>query len=387
MLSGPINLMWMPRRGGARRKGDVEGGPPASDGEALEAVLRMAEAVPEGVLVVDGEGRIRAANAAACDILGSACAPDACDLLGQTLLEATHLMAVVDLNDRLRSGGDTGDEIDVRTVGPRERVLRVRGVLLPGGGDTLLVLEDRTEVERLRTVRTEFVANVSHELRTPLASIRATAETLLDGAAGDPDVAPRFLETILREADRLVRLSEDLLELAQAESTERERTPFDLSALVADVAARLAAQAERGGVSVRVAPAPHVVLAADEHEISQVLFNLLDNAIKYTPSGGTVTVEIRPDAERVAVSVADTGIGILSEDLPRIFERFWRADRARRFRSGEGTGGTRGTGLGLSIVKHIVEAHGGTVQAESELNRGSRFTITLPLETGMRDEG
>ena len=353
-----------------------EGGAPA--GDAWSRTLRLAEALSEGVLLVERTGRIRGANAAACRLLDAPYPPAEGELLGQTLLEATHSRAIADLNARALAEGAAG-EIETRTVGPVERALRVRAVPEPGGAGSLVVLEDCTELLRLRTVRTEFVANVSHELRTPLASIRATAETLLDGAGGDPQIAPVFLETILREADRLVRLSEDLLELSRAESTGRERTRFDLAFLAADVAARLAAQAEKGGVQVSLAPLPPVLIDADRDEIAQVLFNLLDNAIKYTPSGGRVTVSLQRRDAVAALTVADTGIGILSQDLPRIFERFWRADRARRFRSGETAGGTSGTGLGLSIVKHIVEAHGGDVVAESELNRGSRFTVTLPV--------
>jgi two-component system phosphate regulon sensor histidine kinase PhoR len=379
-MPGPLDRVLGALRGAQADEKSVS----AADAEAPPAGARpdrrLAEALSEGVLWVDRAGRIRGANAAACRLLGSPYPPGDGEPLGQTLLEATHSRAIAELNAQALAGGALR-EIETRTLGPVERTLRVRSVPLPEGEEaaSLLVLEDLTELLRLRTVRTEFVANVSHELRTPLASIRATAETLLDGAASDPQMAPRFLETILREVGRLVRLSEDLLDLSRAESTERERARFDLAALVSDVAARLGSQAEKRGVAVTVVPAPPLVIRADRDEIAQVFFNLLDNAIKYTPSGGQVTLSLVRREEAVAVTVADTGIGILSQDLPRIFERFWRADRARRFRSAETGGGTSGTGLGLSIVKHIVEAHGGDVVAESELNRGSRFTVTLPM--------
>jgi two-component system phosphate regulon sensor histidine kinase PhoR len=275
---------------------------------------------------------------------------------------------------------------DVRQVGRKEHLLHVRALPLPSpySGETLFILTDQSELNRLRTVRSEFVANVSHELRTPLASIRATAETLLDGAFADPSYSNRFLETIIREADRLVRLSEDLLELSRAESSQPERARFDLRGLLVEVTSRLLLQADRRGISLTLPPpiAPPVWVDADRSEIDQVLFNLIDNAIKYTPSGGRVllSVEENPEKHQVAIRVADTGIGILSQDLPRIFERFWRADRARRFqKTTEGEGTTGGTGLGLSIVKHIVEAHGGSVTAESELGQGSRFTVLLPV--------
>lgn len=344
----------------------------------------MLDALSEGVVRISETGRVLAVNRAACSLFDiSEYPPPAGRMIGLTVLEATHLRAFSELCTEVQQTGET-KEADIRLVGRSERTLRIRALPIPTNSGTgcLALLDDRTELLKLQTVRTDFVANVSHELRTPLASIRATAETLLDGAIHDEEYSTRFLETIIRESDRLVRLSEDLLELARAESSEREAGRFDIVVLVQEVCARLLSYAERREVSVQV-PAPRypLWLSASRHEIDQVLFNLLDNAIKYTPGGGTVTVtlEERSTERLVAVTVRDTGIGMLSQDLPRIFERFWRADRARRFQSGEGGSGTGGTGLGLSIVKHIVEAHGGTVTAESELGQGSAFTVVLPL--------
>lgn len=395
---GPLNRVWDALlRGGETKNADqnpdaAPAAPPLLSDADLTA--RLADGVFDGILLLDRQGRIRHANAVACQLLGVPYPPPVSgDLIGQTLLEATHVRALSELCAEAETPPGPREEI-VRLVGQRaNRTLHARATRLPPavGGGVLLALRDETELRHLRTVRTEFVANVTHELRTPLASIRATAETLLDGAASDPQAAERFLNTIIREADRLVSLSADLLELSRAESTERDRTRFDLSALATEVAARLLAKAERRQVALRFdpAPPPPVTVNADRSEIDQVLFNLLDNAVKYTPAGGrvTLTVEPRPAAGEVAVIVADTGIGILSQDLPRIFERFWRADRARRFAGGGGSaaeGGensqqTGGTGLGLSIVKHIVEAHKGVVRAESELGQGARFTVTLPL--------
>jgi len=358
-------------------------------GDALaDALLR---AIDASILVVGEDGRIREVNAPACALFGIASfPPPPGDMIGQTVLEATHLRALAELW-RQSVASQTPQEQEIRLVGRQaERTVRARAIPInvrdSGGGRsaavwTLLFLQDQTELARLRTVRTDFVANVSHELRTPLASIRAMAETLQDGAMHDDEAGPRFLTTIIREADRLVSLSEDLLELSRAESKERNRTSFELRALLWDVAARLTAQTERRAIRLTLPPPePLLFLDADRNEIEQVFFNLFDNAIKYTPAGGSVTVTVtgRADAGQVDITVADTGIGILSQDLPRIFERFWRADRARRFQGGDGSGGTGGTGLGLSIVKHIVEAHGGVVRADSELGQGSRFTVTLP---------
>lgn len=358
--------------------------------DSLSAALLLS--VEEAVLVVDTEGRIHSANPSAQEMFRETLPFTPRNMIGQTLLEATHLQALATLC-RAAQTTENQQEEDVRLLGGQaERTVRARAVPLQDAASgensgTVLVLADQTELARLRMVRTEFVANVSHELRTPLASIRAMAETLQDGAMDDPEAGPRFLETIIRETDRLVRLSEDLLDLTRAESTDRDRSRFDLRLLVRNVAARLVAQAERRNVRF-VLPPPDgdaLVVNADQSEIDQVIFNLIDNALKYTPSEGTVTVSLTHDAaEKIAaITVADTGIGILSQDLPRIFERFWRADRARRFQNnaeGEKSGmGIGGTGLGLSIVKHIVEAHGGFVTAESELGQGSRFMVTLPL--------
>lgn len=367
----------------------------ASEGEGNSLAEALAENVSDGVLRVEASGRVAGANRAGCALFGwENYPPPQGEFIGRSLLEATHLKALADLCQAARNDG-TVQEADVRRLGRAEGLLRARAVpidsapLTGAAGDVLLILTDLTELDRLRTVRTEFVANVSHELRTPLASIRATAETLLTGAINDPEYAGKFLETIMRESDRLVRLSEDLLELSRAEAGRRERERFNLRALVAEVASRLLGQAERRGVALQPPSAEGAPLwvYADRSQMDQVFFNLIDNAVKYTPSGGSVTVELAADSARVRVTVADTGIGILSHDLPRIFERFWRADRARKFQSGEGNVGTGGTGLGLSIVKRIIEAHGGTVAAESELGQGSRFTVTLPLSDGTEKDG
>jgi two-component system phosphate regulon sensor histidine kinase PhoR len=371
---------------------DQPANPPAASGSSAPPrdIVVAADALFESVLGIDASGRITNVNAAACDLFGaSSYPPPPGEMIGQTILEATHVRALSDLFDAAMTARATRDT-ELRLVGGRERQVRARVTPIqdtPGGGATL-ALVDQTEVNRLRTVRTDFVSNVSHELRTPLASIRAMAETLLDGALHDPEAGPRFLETIIREADRLVSLSTDLLELSKAEAGKPEPIRFDLSQLLSDVGARVAAHAERRGISLTVQLTPlayAIPVEADRSQIDQVVFNLVDNAIKYTPRGGSVVadVEIGESASGIkeaVLTVSDTGIGILSQDLPRIFERFWRADRARRFQNNEGNvSGAGGTGLGLSIVKHIVEAHGGTVSVESELGQGTRFFVTLPL--------
>ena len=365
--------------------------PDAPDTAPSDPLSVAADAVFEAVLGVDENGRITSANEAACALFGaSSYPPPPGELIGETLLEATHVRALADLLHAALAARETR-ETEVRLVGAKEGQVRARvtpvGASL--GGGALIALVDQTEINRLRTVRTEFVANVSHELRTPLASIRALAETLLDGAMHDPENGSRFLETIIREADRLVNLSSDLLALSKSEGGAPTTIRFDLTQLLSDVGARVAAHAEQRAVHLTIQPTPlshPVPVEADRSQMDQVLFNLLDNAIKYTPRGGNVVADIetlqnqQTGRREAVVTVADTGIGILSQDLPRIFERFWRADRARRFQSADGSAaGIGGTGLGLSIVKHIVEAHGGTVSVESELGQGTRFTAFLPL--------
>ena len=301
-------------------------------------------------------------------------------LVGKTLLEATLSFEIGTLiGEALASGAPQQQEI--RRGEGLGRTLRVRVTLVPqhesvapdlAAPQFLLLLDDVTELRRLETVRRDFVANVSHELRTPLASIRAMAETLQDGALHDSEVANRFVNIIVGEVERLTRILEDLLILSRAESQLPEREPFALTTLVRDVVERLNVQAEKSSLKLTYAGGAAIEVTANRDQIEQVLVNLVDNAIKYTPSGGKITVTTDTSGGMASVHVKDTGIGILSQDVPRLFERFYRVDKARSRQSG-------GTGLGLSIVKHIVEMHGGSVDVQSEYGRGSTFTFSLPI--------
>ncbi|NLI00124.1 MAG: hypothetical protein GX446_11620, partial [Chthonomonadales bacterium] len=264
---------------------------------------------------------------------------------------------------------------EVPRVGPATgsvsvSVAPIRGTSGPVGW--LIVARDVSSVRRLEALRRDFVANVSHELRTPMASIRAMAETLKDGALDDPSVADRFLGTIITEAERLTRISEDLLTLSDAESRPPERAEFSLTQLAELTIRRLEPQAQQSGITLTIQAPDDIRVWANRDQMEQVILNLVDNAVKYTPSGGTVTVSVTTENSNAVLTVTDTGIGILQEHLPRIFERFYRVDKARSRQSG-------GTGLGLSIVKNIVEAHGGRVEAQSEYNRGSVFRIEIPI--------
>ncbi len=338
------------------RTASAEAGRP--DATRWQALL---ETTDDAVMLADSEGRIQLSNSVAASLFGMSS--------GGTLLAHTLSAELEDLY-RMALRRQSGVEREVSLSQPSSRTLHVRITPL-ADGEWLLVLRDLTELRRLERVRRDFVANVSHELRTPLTSIKAMAETLLDGARTDEAVAGRFLQTIMRESDRLVRLSTDLLDLSRVEARGVEKAPIDLAALVADVATRLASQAEKADITLSNTIRQPLIVAADRDEMAQVLVNLLDNAIAYTPRGGSVTLSAQETPDSVTVSVADTGIGILSHDIPRLFERFYRADKARSRASG-------GTGLGLSIVKHIIENHGGAVGVESEYNKGSVFSFTLP---------
>jgi two-component system phosphate regulon sensor histidine kinase PhoR len=252
------------------------------------------------------------------------------------------------------------------------RTFDVRAAPMPGGG-AVAVLRDLTETERVEKTRRDFIANVSHELRTPLTSIQGYTETLLDSASEDDHVRD-FLEIIRKNAARMSRLTEDLLTLARVESGEQR---FEIRTVTPEELLREAVEsfedlAHAQGIVLRIEEVAAGPVKADSEAIHQVLSNLIDNALKYGASGGQISLGARPADQTIEFYVRDLGPGIPSEHLRRLFERFYRVDKARSRESG-------GTGLGLAIAKHIMLAHGGTIRAESELNHGSSFLFTLPL--------
>ena len=237
------------------------------------------------------------------------------------------------------------------------------------------VFYDITELERLDRMRKDFVINVSHELRTPLAAIQGYAETLLDGAIDEPGTNRRFMRILWQNAERLAQLTADLMTLSQIEVSTREFsfTPHAVRELLEQAADSNRAIAEKKSVTIEVTPVPDDLrVECDSGAIHQVLNNLLDNAIKYTPEGGTVTMGAGAAGERVEIHVRDTGVGIPAEHIPRLFERFYRVDKARSRELG-------GTGLGLAIVKHLVIAHLGSVRVESAVGKGSTFYFEFPV--------
>jgi signal transduction histidine kinase len=323
----------------------------------------LIESMSDGVLAANARGEIVSSNTAARRLLGYRD-----DAVLPPLAELFHDKAARDvLRDAL-----AGRDVEQRELDLDDRVLLATARALPDGG-TLLVLRDVTDLRKLEAVRRDFVANVSHELKTPLTSITGYAETLAAEAAPDTP-SGRFAATILTNARRMQRLVDELLDLSRIESGgwRPERRVIELEPAVRDAWLPFAQRAgtQRVAFDVAVNADAHAV-AADPDALRQVFTNLFDNALRHTPPGGRIRVTADLVADSVRVSVEDTGSGIPSEHLPRIFERFYRVDAGRARDQG-------GTGLGLAIVKHLVEAHGGRVEAESALGRGTAIRLTFP---------
>ena len=337
--------------------------------DRLAAVL---DQLSDGVLIADKHGVVQYSNPAAAEVFRSP------DPLGRSVTEVLRNHTLVDAWQRSRQR--SGLETESAEIPGQRQFLQLIVVPDRHAGGSLLLVQDLTRMRRLETVRQDFVSNISHELRTPLASLKALAETLDGGALQDPEAAPRFLKRMVTEVESLAQMAEELLELSAIESGKAEvqltvRDPRELLEVGAD---RLRMQAERAGLALSVQTGQALPqVRVDPRRFDQVLANLIHNAIKFTPPGGKIVLSaevVRDDeaaagSEAVQFSVTDTGQGISAEELPRIFERFYRTDRARR---------KGGTGLGLSIARHIVEAHGGRIWAESTEGRGSTFQFTVP---------
>jgi len=344
--------------------------------ERMEAILR---GMVEGVVVTDLSTRVVLLNARARELLGI---PGVGGELGRPLVELVRDPALQESARELREGAAVVSQ-DVTLGGRGGRLLQLNAARLTGADGHafgfVLVLHDVSELRRLEVIRRDFVANVSHELRTPLTAIKGYAETLLGPAGDDRDTARRFLAVIDRHSERLGRLTDDLLTLSDLElgRTPLRLAPIDLEPAVEDVTQILVERAARTDVRLTadVDPATPPVLA-DGDRLRQVLINLIDNAIKFTPAGGTVTVRAaaakRPGT--VEIAVQDSGIGIPAQDLPRLTERFFRVDKARSRALG-------GTGLGLAIVKHLIQAHGGTLDISSAIGHGTTVLVGLPAAT------
>jgi two-component system phosphate regulon sensor histidine kinase PhoR len=324
----------------------------------------------DAVVATDRESTVTFANAAVADLLGRS--PE--EIVGRPFV---WTMPDAEVIEGLRASRERGESSSHVIERPNRQFLRAIITPIVGGGawSSLVVFHDLTDVKRVEQVRRDFVANVSHELRTPLAAIKSVIETLEGGAAEDPKTARDFLRRADGEVDRLVQMVEELLELSRIESGELSMTrePVNVGAAVQTAAERLRPMAEKGHVTLSSDVAQDLPgVSGDRVSLERAIVNLINNAIKFTPEGGAVRVVARPDAGGVTIEVIDNGAGIEPQDLPRVFERFYKADRARR---------AGGTGLGLAVVKHTVEAHGGRVEAESRLGEGSTFRIWLPAST------
>ena len=331
----------------------------------LSAVLNQ---MTDGVMIVDADGRVQLLNPAAeriFDIKESVG-------MGRSIVEVVRYHQLVDLWRKAKGGERESMTLE---IGPQHLFLQVLVIPLKTAlpGNSMILFQDLTQLRRLETVRRDFISNVSHELRTPLASLKALAETLQEGALEDPPAARRFILRMETEIDNLTQLVNELLELSRIESGKvplsfHRIKPCDL---LKPAFERMTLQAERAGLELSLdclAELPAVF--ADPSRITQVLINLIHNAVKFTPPGGKITVSAYQDREQIVFFVKDTGVGIAKKDLARIFERFYKADRAR-------AGG--GTGLGLSIARHMIESHGGSIWAESEEQVGSTFCFSIPI--------
>jgi two-component system phosphate regulon sensor histidine kinase PhoR len=339
-----------------------------SIGQEREILVAALNSIDDAVVAVDGDAHVVFANTAARQAFSAADTP----IVGNPfvwILPDEHIL------EGLRASRDEQRREKHVLERPGKQYYQVTTAPILEGGTwrTLAVFHDITDVRRVETVRRDFVANVSHELRTPLAAIKSVIETLESGALEDPEVARDFLERADGEVDRLVTMVEELLELSRIESGEApmERQPVDIERVVRDAVSRLGPRAQKQGLelTVRIDDDLPVVIGDAEH-LERVVVNLVQNAIKFTPMGGRVVVEAGARTAGVEVSVADNGEGIFPEDLSRVFERFYKADRSRV---------SGGTGLGLAVAKHTVEAHGGSIRAESEPGKGATFVLTLPV--------
>ena len=334
-----------------------------SDSERAR-LATVLEQMTDGVLIADAQGIVQFANPAAGKLFQTS------DPTGRSIAEVVRHHQLVEAWRRCQQSRQIQSEsVELPT---RHQYLQL--VVIPDqhASGSLLLVQDLTRIRRLETVRRDFISNISHEIRTPLASLKALTETLQDGALDDPPAARRFIDQIQIEVDALTQMATELLELSRIESGQlsldlRPVAPYDL---LLSASKRMHLQVERAGLTLRVECAGDLpAIKIDLQRLEQVLVNLIHNAVKFTRAGGEIVLLAEAGMGEVRFAIRDTGIGIPAEDVSRIFERFYRVDKSR-------TGS--GTGLGLSIAKHIVEAHGGKIWAESIEGQGSTFYFIIP---------
>jgi two-component system, OmpR family, phosphate regulon sensor histidine kinase PhoR len=324
----------------------------------------------EGVAVIEPEQKIAFANDAFCQALGLRGLPCA----GLLLVEVTRQSGLLEIvQQTMATRQRYSGELEMNTDPPRTFSVTAAPVATANTTGVVLVLHDISDLRKLERMRRDFVANISHEFKTPLTAIQGFAETLLEGALEDKQNSRRFLEIIRDHAMRLGRLTSDLLRLSLIEAGRMDlvRKPVSVADLIGASVETVRLKAEKKQIALSTECASGLTIQADAGRLREALLNLLDNALQYTAEGGQIQVRARAVDSTVVLAVADNGIGIPVADQQRIFERFYRVDDARSREVG-------GTGLGLSITKHLVEAHGGRIELESEVGRGSTFSIILP---------
>ncbi|NIK66911.1 ATP-binding protein [Paenibacillus sp. BK720] len=337
----------------------------------LESVL---DNMINGVMMIDKAGKILLMSRRAGELLGISSG----ELVGRNYAEAKQQYELSQLiQEALESREHIREEITFYF--PEERLLELNLVPIlqenQEFGGVLLVLADVTAIRRLERMRSEFVANVSHELKTPIAAVKGFAETLLGGAVNDEETARSFLQIIYDESDRLNRLIGDILALSKIESKRVPLyfSPVEMDSFMTKTVTMMESEAAKKSIKLQLEMEHGLYVEADEDRLRQIMMNVIANGINYTPEGGKVSVNIASiDEDHIRIQISDTGIGIPKKDLPRIFERFYRVDKARSRSSG-------GTGLGLSIVKHLIELHKGTITVTSAVGVGSTFVIELPV--------
>ena len=333
-------------------------------------LLTILASMSEGVIATDAQQNIRVVNKAAAELFGF----DADEVRGKPLWQVIRIDQVIKAADEVLVSGER-KLLEAGLINSRHlEVCLCRFPIEGPPAGLVLVGHDTTQSVRYQELRKEFVANVSHELRTPLTVIKGFIETLQDGAMGDANRAREYLATIVRHTDQLTNLVSDLLELSKLESQPDlpHAVSVDLATSVRKTVDLIMPAAQRKGQSLTMDVKRLPLVVGNPDYLERAIANLIDNAIKYTPDGGEIRVAARSNGSNVIVEVTDNGLGIPAEDIPRIFERFYRVDRSRSREMG-------GTGLGLSIVKHVVQVHGGTVEVNSTLGQGSTFRLKLPI--------
>lgn len=338
--------------------------------EKMEAILTN---MADGVVALNDKGEVIHINPAALQMLSIGK-----DMIGQNLAQELQILLNINLQEFLDGKSNTGE-----TLIKNDKAI-IKSIIAPLKRDDrivghILVLQDITKQHRLENMRKEFVANVSHELRTPLTTIKSYTETLLDGALEEPGISRQFMEVVNNEADRMTRLVNNLLELSRLDNKETrwDRQPIEARVILEDVISKMAVNIKKKNQKLDLnIPESSPEIFVDRDKIEQVFQNILSNANKYTPEGGTIYISLETIDNRVMIIFRDTGVGIPKEDIPRIFERFYRVDKTRSREMG-------GTGLGLSIAKELIEAHEGEITIESETGKGTQVCISLQSITAV----